>query len=165
MKIYTKTGDNITTSLVTKRVDKDDIRIEIEGVNDEFMAQLTFACTFITDLELKKIITDIIEKQFIISSDALGYGKVKIEVDDVKYLEELIDKYTSKLPPIKGFISLGSKQSSTIIQVCRTICRRLERKIVTLAKIEKINPRVLEYINRLSDLLFTLGRYEEEVNA
>jgi len=165
MKIYTKTGDNLTTSIITERVDKDDLRIEVEGTVDELIANLTLATTLNNDSQIISLIKTIIKKLFIVSGDAIGYGKIKISKEDVEEIERTIDEYSSKLPKVNSFIELGTKPSSASIHVARTVCRRFERRIVSLAKKQGVSKEALQYVNRLSDLLFILGRYEEEINV
>lgn len=165
MKIYTKTGDNLTTSIITERVDKDDLRIEVEGTVDELIANLTLATTLNNDSQIISLIKTIIKKLFIVSGDAIGYGKIKISKEDVEEIERTIDEYSSKLPKVNSFIELGTKPSSASIHVARTVCRRFERRLVSLAKKQGVSKEALQYVNRLSDLLFILGRYEEEINV
>jgi cob(I)alamin adenosyltransferase len=165
MKIYTKTGDNLTTSIITERVDKDDLRIEVEGTVDELIANLTLATTLNNDSQTISLIKMIIKKLFIVSGDAIGYGKIKISKEDVEEIERTIDEYSSKLPKVNSFIELGTKPSSASIHVARTVCRRFERRLVSLAKKQGVSKEALQYVNRLSDLLFILGRYEEEINV
>ena len=165
MKIYTKTGDNLTTSIITERVDKDDLRIEVEGTVDEFIAHLTLATTLNNNSQIISLIKMIIKKLFIVSGDAIGYGKIKISKEDVEEIERTIDEYSSKLPKVNSFIELGTKPSSASIHVARTVCRRFERRLVSLAKKQGVSKEALQYVNRLSDLLFILGRYEEEINV
>lgn len=165
MKIYTKTGDNLTTSIITERVDKDDLRIEVEGTVDELIAHLTLATTLNNNSQIISLIKTIIKKLFIVSGDAIGYGKIKISKEDVEEIERTIDEYSSKLPKVNSFIELGTKPSSASIHVARTVCRRFERRLVSLAKKQGVSKEALQYVNRLSDLLFILGRYEEEINV
>ena len=165
MKIYTKTGDNLTTSIITERVDKDDLRIEGEGTEDELIAHLTPATTLNNNSQIISLIKMIIKKLFIVSGDAIGYGKIKISKEDVEEIERTIDEYSSKLPKVNSFIELGTKPSSASIHVARTVCRRFERRMVSLAKKQGVSKEALQYVNRLSDLLFILGRYEEEINV
>ena len=134
MKIYTKTGDNLTTSIITERVDKDDLRIEVEGTVDELIAHLTLATTLNNNSQIISLIKMIIKKLFIVSGDAIGYGKIKISKEDVEEIERTIDEYSSKLPKVNSFIELGTKPSSASIHVARTVCRRFERRLVSLAK-------------------------------
>jgi cob(I)alamin adenosyltransferase len=165
MKIYTKTGDNLTTSIITERVNKDDLRIEVEGTVDELIAHLTLATTLNNNSQIISLIKMIIKKLFIVSGDAIGYGKIKISKEDVEEIERTIDEYSSKLPKVNSFIELGTKPSSASIHVARTVCRRFERRLVSLAKKQGVSKEALQYVNRLSDLLFILGRYEEEINV
>lgn len=165
MKIYTKTGDNLTTSIIHERVDKDDLRIEVEGTADELMANLTLAITFNKSEKMIILLKAIIKKLFVVSGDAIGYAKTKITLADVEDIEKIIDEYSDQLPKLTTFVELGSRPSSAAIHVARTICRRFERRLVTLAKRQAVSREVLQYVNRLSDLLFILGRYEEEINV
>lgn len=165
MKIYTRTGDDLTTSIVSKRVYKNDIVVECLGTIDELSAHLMVTTHFLKDNEIKDILIKIVKELFDVGGDVLNYrNEVFIHQEMVKNLEMIIDKYEDKLPAIKGFILPGKTQSSSYIHLSRTICRRLERRLVEYGINSELNPYLFHYINRLSDLLFVLARSMEEKN-
>ncbi|SCI13902.1 MULTISPECIES: cob(I)yrinic acid a,c-diamide adenosyltransferase [unclassified Romboutsia] len=166
MKIYTKTGDKGQTSLYDgTRVDKDDIRVESYGTLDELNSYIGL-CTIHADKEDKKILRKIQLKLFSVSGELAtkkeGNYKNTVNEDDIKYLENIIDNYIDKIDKIDAFIVPGSSVLSANLHVARTICRRVERRILTLSKVDSINPLLLKYINRLSDVLYAIARYNEK---
>lgn len=165
MKIYTKTGDNLTTSAINKRVYKDDLVIHCVGNADELSSSLMVSYHFIDDENVKKIILDIVGDLFNVSADLIGYqdGNL-ISYEKVEKLEKIIDEYTAKLPELTKFIIQGMNKASSHLHLSRTIARRLERWVVDYARDAKLNKNVLLYLNRLSDLLFTLARYLDNDN-
>lgn len=160
MKIYTKTGDDLTTSIIKERVDKDHYIVEANGTIDELMASLMIAYHYNEDGNVKKNLVDISKDLFIVSSDII-LGSNKLINEKVKKLEELIDTYDSKLTPLTDFILPGSNLPSSYLHLSRTICRRAERRVVSVAKVSYVNDNILQYLNRLSDLLFVLARVSE----
>jgi cob(I)alamin adenosyltransferase len=169
MKIYTKTGDKGKTCLFGgKRVWKDDLRISAYGTVDELNSILGLAQTDIKNKELKKVINCIQNELFVAGSDlAAPFSKKKnvfkiprIEKTSTVALESLIDKYDTKLPSLKNFILPGGTKSAAILHMARTVCRRAEREAVALSRIDNINIEIIVYLNRLSDLLFVLARFE-----
>ncbi len=165
MKIYTKTGDKGTTSLIGgTRVPKYDLRIESYGTVDELSAWIGL----IRDQDIdKKIITDLIEVQdrlFTIESMlACDTSPSKLQIpeisySDVKFLEDEIDTMTDDLPELKSFILPGGNTVISYCHISRTICRRAERLVIQLDKKHNISPLILQYLNRLSDYLFVLSR-------
>ena len=172
MNIYTKTGDKGTTSLFdNKRVPKDDIRVESYGTVDELVSFLGLAKNYVEDKDIYNIIHEIQNKLFIVASNLAteDQSKIKhrIKEKDIKYLEDNIDKYMGKLKEPTGFIVPGSGKGSGYLHVCRTVCRRAERRIITLGAYSAVDPLVIKYINRLSDLIYALARFleEEEVSV
>lgn len=164
MKIYTKTGDNLTTSTIKKRVYKDDLIIECVGTVDELSSSLMVSYNFIEDKEVKEIIIEIIRDLFNVSADIIEYkDRISITEERIVRLESLIDKYSLLLPELKEFILQGLNKASSHMHLSRTISRRLERRVVEYAKENSINHNVLIYLNRLSDLLYMLARYVEYV--
>lgn len=167
MKIYTKTGDKGTTSLFGgKRVEKDNLRIDTYGTIDELNAFIGAAVSEINDKELKEVLENIQLDLFTLGSDLatpdennITFAVPRVDENFVKKLEESIDKFTDKLPPLKNFILPGGSKGSSLLHLARTVCRRGERAVVTLQKNEKIGENILVYLNRLSDLLFVLARY------
>jgi cob(I)alamin adenosyltransferase len=169
LKIYTKTGDKGETGLFGgNRVSKDDLRIEAYGTTDELNAALGLADTELKSDEIKELIKTIQNKLFVLGSDLatpLDHGTKsfrlpRITVEDYTFLENQIDNFESKLEELKSFILPGGTKGGALLHLSRTICRRAERRIVSLQKIEEINPNIVIFVNRLSDLLFVLSRYE-----
>lgn len=160
MKIYTKTGDNLTTSIVRSRVDKDHLIVEANGTIDELMASLMVALHHNPNEQIKKHLEAISWDLFSCCSDIIMQTN-KIDKGKVEKLEKLIDEMDSKLPPLTSFILPGNNLSSSYLHLSRAICRRAERRVVSVAKTISINPNILQYLNRLSDLLFVLARISE----
>jgi cob(I)alamin adenosyltransferase len=165
MKIYTKTGDNGSTSLFGgERVSKSHYRIDAYGTVDELNAHIGM----LRDQEINQasigILTEIQNTLFVIGSILAtepGNTKVKVpdlEVSEIQSLENEIDKMDSALPPIKNFVLPGGHISVSFGHIARTVCRRAERLVIALDSHEKINPLVIQYLNRLSDYLFMLCR-------
>ncbi len=167
MSIYTKTGDKGTTSLFdNKRVSKDDIRVESYGTVDELVSFLGLAKNYIDEGEIYNIIQEVQNKLFTVASNLATEDKTKVKYyiieEDIEYLEDNIDEYMGRLNNPTGFIIPGSGKKSGYLHVCRTICRRAERRIITLGSLSEVDPLVIKYVNRLSDLIYALARYLEE---
>lgn len=167
MKIYTKKGDKGETSLFdNKRVQKDDIRVESYGTIDELGSFIGLSKNYVEDKEVYGELQDIQNKLFTVASYLATEDKEKIKFyikeEDVEALEGLIDKYMGKLDNPKGFIVPGTNKSSGHLHVARTICRRGERRIISLARTVEIDPLIIKYINRLSDTLYAMGRFLED---
>lgn len=166
MKIYTKTGDKGQTSLYDNtRVDKDSLRVESYGTIDELNSYLGFARNFIEDTEIIDIIYRIQRELFDAAGELATLDREKfpekISEEHVEYLESIIDNYLARIPKVDKFIIPGSNKASAALHVARTICRRTERRIITLGKHEQVSPILIKYINRLSDCIYALGRYLE----
>lgn len=167
-KVYTLTGDKGTTSLVGgQRVAKDDIRVEAYGTVDELNAHIGMLAQAIKgkDSEVEKLIFKIQNKLFNLGAylateqkdaESPVYG---MSDDDVKAVEAMIDTLDEQLPPMRGFILPGGCQASVCCDVCRTVTRRAERRVVTLALQQPLNPLAQRYLNRLSDFFFVLARH------
>lgn len=173
MKIYTKTGDKGETGLFGGgRVSKDSLRIEAYGTIDELNSFIGLAIVEIKDDGVKKLLFEIQNELFVVGTDLATPNIEKDEKLKIKrvaedfYLskEKEIDKYEDKLDKLQNFILPGGSKSASFLHVCRTICRRAERRAVSLSRIEKINEHILIYLNRLSDLLFVLSRFENKVS-
>jgi len=163
MKIYTKTGDNLETSTISKKVLKSDLIMHAVGTVDELASSLMVSYHYIEDEKIKEIILGIVKELVNVSADIIGYGdELAIKEENVTYFENLIDEYTSKMPPLKDFIIPGFNKASSHLHLARTVARRLERWVVAYATNNSINKFILMYINRLSDLLFTLARYLDQ---
>ncbi len=168
MRIYTKSGDKGQTSLYDRtRVDKDDIRVEAYGTIDELNSVLGLAVGNIKDEDIKEAITWIQHKLFSVAGEL---ATVKgsdfpdcVSDEDIKKLEEWIDKYIEKMGSKQAFrfILPGSDMASGALHLARTVCRRAERRMMTLAKNAEISVTVMKFVNRLSDTIFTFARYIE----
>lgn len=166
MKIYTKKGVQGKTSLFdSRRVYKDDIRIESFGTVDELGSQLGLCKHSVNDSEIFELIEKIQNKLFVITTNLATENKENVmhqlKEEDIKNLEDIIDAYLSKVPKMDKFILPGSSVAAAQLHIARTICRKAERRIVTLAKEEHVDKFVIKYINRLGDTLFALARYLE----
>lgn len=164
--IYTKTGDKGSTSLFdAKRVSKADIRVESYGTVDELGAFLGLAKNYV-DEDMYKDIETIQHKLFTVATNLATEDRSKVAHHiveaDIKFLEELVDKYMAALGNPTGFIVNGSNKASAYLHVARTICRRGERRIISLMEDADINPLVLKYVNRLSDTIYSMARFSEE---
>jgi len=165
MRIYTRTGDAGQTGVIGGRVDKDDVRVEAYGTVDELNCFVGQAMGFLDEAKFADLLADLLEVQhelFDCGSDLALLNKelrpYKVTAAMVDRLEAWIDKYDAETPDIQRFILPGGSQGSSALHVCRTVCRRAERRVVTLARMQEINEEVRRYLNRLSDLFFTIAR-------
>ena len=166
MKIYTRKGDSGQTSLIDgDMVNKHNLSVDAYGTIDELNSFLGLLKDYIKDDKIKDILNNIQIKLFSIGS-ILASGKnqnisakVKIEKKDVVYIELEIDRLNENLPELKNFIIPGGHKISSYSHVCRSICRRAERKISELNNKSSIDSNILAYINRLSDFFFVLSRF------
>lgn len=181
LKIYTKTGDNGKTSLFGgKRVSKADLRIEVYGEIDELNSIVGIVISKIRNpiLRLRSgqepEIRNKLEKSQIskIKNELFEIQKDLFEISstftllNTKYLknrinefENLIEEMDEKLPELNNFILPGGGETGSLLHLARSVCRRVERRMVKLAKKEKVNPQIIVYFNRLSDLLFVMARF------
>lgn len=166
MKIYTKTGDKGQTSLYDgTRIDKDSIRVESYGTIDELNSYIGLCINYIKE-EDKKVLFNIQKKLFHIGAELATKDESKftkiITEEDIKNLENIIDEYTNKTESVNAFIIPGTGLAAAHLHIARTICRRAERRILTLSKVEPVNPLLIKYVNRLSDTIYAIARYNEE---
>ena len=166
--IYTKTGDKGTTGLYGgSRVDKDSMNVDVYGTIDEAISVLGMAYAQTETAEIKEYINHIQKRMFQagaeFASDERGIQmlKDKISEDDIKYLEDIIDKSTEVNGLMREFVVPGVNPSSAALHMARTVVRRAERKIVTLAREIPVREELRKYINRLSDACFAMARLEE----
>lgn len=165
MKIYTKTGDKGQTSLYGgKRLSKDDIRIEAYGTVDELNSFIGLLNASFTEATQNYILTEVQKRLFTIGSNLASDPDKKlltpdIREEDISALENAMDAMDQLLEPLKYFILPGGDISVAYAHVCRTVCRRAERRIITLAGHSEVEPLIIIYINRLSDYFFVLARY------
>ncbi|MEH7226775.1 cob(I)yrinic acid a,c-diamide adenosyltransferase [Bacillus sp. JJ1566] len=168
MKIYTKTGDKGTTSLVYgQRVSKTDLRVEAYGTCDEANSMIGLGLSHLHECQFegkeeveqvfKKVQTTLFHVGAELATPAGKEVKWKVSQEDVVLLEETIDKWDAENPPLTNFVLPGGSQAGAIFHVARTIVRRAERNAVAVG--EEVNPLVVSYLNRLSDFLFVAARY------
>lgn len=166
MRIYTKTGDSGETSLFDNtRVPKSDARVDAYGEVDELNAMLGTVCASGIDVDLNTEIEGIQKELFAIgarladprSRIAERVTKAVVSQQDIERLERLIDTLEREVPPLRRFILPGGSTSGALLHQARTVCRRVERRVVALGK-DAVEPRVIVYLNRLSDLLFVMAR-------
>ncbi|ADV43028.1 cob(I)yrinic acid a,c-diamide adenosyltransferase [Bacteroides helcogenes] len=166
MKIYTKTGDKGTTSLVGgTRVPKTHIRLEAYGTVDELNSNLGLLITYLSDERDKGFLQQVQDKLFAVGSH-LATDCEKTRLNEVSVItpalvqaiEQEIDYLDSILPPLSSFVLPGGSRGAAVCHICRTVCRRAERRILTLADQVEVSPELLAYVNRLSDYLFVLSR-------
>ena len=164
MKIYTRTGDTGETALFDgTRVAKSDARVSTYGDVDELNACLGLARAQSTDEELEAMLEQIQRDLFALGSRLADPAhkiagrvvKAVVTPDDISRLEGWIDRLEADLPPLRSFILPGGDVAGATLHVARTVCRRAERAMVALGGLE---PDLLVYINRLSDLLFVMAR-------
>jgi cob(I)alamin adenosyltransferase len=173
-RVYTRTGDHGETALVGgKRVAKDSPRIEAYGTIDELNSIVGLARAFndekvntsdahrFLDMVLRQIQDELFDlgSELATSADFFQEGMYRVGETEVKKIEQLIDECQKELEPLKSFILPGGGKIGAYLHQCRTVCRRAERDILRLSRVESINDNVLKYVNRLSDLFFVLARW------
>ena len=166
MKIYTRTGDSGDTALFDgTRVLKSDGRVAAYGDVDELNAWLGFVCAHLPGGDLSTQLQQIQRDLFAVGARladpshriAGRVTKAAVSMEDVARLERWIDEYDAVIPPLRRFILAGGTPAGAALHVARTVCRRAERAMVQLGE-EAFENELLQYVNRLSDLLFTMAR-------
>lgn len=168
MKIYTKTGDGGTTSLIGgERVSKCDLRVEAYGSVDELMAFVALLTDELVDDartagmvdELQHISSQLMTVSALFAVGKGGEDKVKpIAEEHIEGLEHSIDAMQQELPAITKFTIPGGNRAVSLCHVCRTVCRRAERAALRAGEVYAVDSSATRYLNRLSDYLYTLGR-------
>lgn len=161
-KVYTRTGDAGDTGLADgRRLSKDHPRVEAMGSVDELNSQIGVLLACLAEKgnqSLCDVLSPIQHRLFDLGGELAVPGQTIIEEADVAALEALIDQYNADLEPLKNFILPGGSQSIALAHLARSVCRRAERRYLTLAAEEQVNQQARIYLNRLSDLLFVLAR-------
>ena len=169
MSVVTKTGDDGTTGLWSgERVGKDELRVECYGTIDELNSFLGDARHAVkTDLAAARL-DEIQEDLFRVAGTLATRGEAAyaqpVCEDDVERLTAWVYEL-EKMVPLTGFVIPGSTAASAKLDICRTVCRRAERRIVALTRIETVDRCTLSYVNRLADALFMIARYEEQAEG
>jgi cob(I)alamin adenosyltransferase len=158
-KIATRTGDDGSTGLGDgSRTGKDSARIGAIGEVDELNSFIGLLLAEDMPAELREELVSIQHDLFDLGGELCIPGYQLITDDHVARLDDLLEKYNADLPVLKEFILPAGSRAASTAHVCRTVCRRAERSIVALAKLEPINAQPRQYVNRLSDLMFVLAR-------
>jgi cob(I)alamin adenosyltransferase len=169
-RLYTRTGDEGLTGLGGgQRVAKDDARVEAYGTVDELNACLGLALATGLAPRLGEVLPPIQNELFHLGTDLCFLEEDKarlalprVEQRHVNRLEQMIDELNADVGPLANFVLPGGSPGAAHLHLARTVCRRAERAIVSLARHETIAPLSLAYLNRLSDLLFVMARYENK---
>lgn len=173
--LYTRAGDKGRTSLFGgRRVPKDNLRVEAYGCVDELNSALGVAVAFTRQRKLVRILQTIQNELFNIGAELASDKSVpkgrrsdqafSLPGGKTEELERWIDEYDARLPPLKTFVLPSGSSQATHLHLARTVCRRAERAAVRLAGVESVNPSIIRYLNRLSDLLFVLARYANKAS-
>jgi len=174
MKIYTRTGDSGETSLFGgQRVPKDDIRIEAYGTIDELNSVIGVALLEIDNSDIYDLLKKVQNQLFTIGSDLatpIEKENSRASISGIKEhhiteLENAIDFFDAQLEPLRNFILPGGSGGAVYLHLARTVCRRAERRVITLTHTTVINQNIILFLNRLSDLLFVLARFENRTNG
>ena len=167
-KIYTRVGDGGNTALIGgTKVPKNDLRIETYGTVDELNSWIGMVNDQLQDAESKNLLKEIQDRLFTIGSSLATDSEKEVKMQlpdlhatDVALLENQIDYMTEQLPEMKSFILPGGHVAVSSIHIARCVCRRAERLAVGLRQLDvSVDEQVIQYLNRLSDYLFTLARY------
>lgn len=166
MKVYTKTGDKGTTALIGgTRVAKNNVRLEAYGGIDELNSYLGMIRSYPIDEQSRKELIEIQNILFVVGANLATdttvsnlQQKMPCTETDVAYLEEAIDRMDAQLPPLQYFVLPGGDPAVSACHIARTVCRRVERRIVDMSEAIEVEDVIVRYVNRLSDYLFVLGR-------
>ena len=166
MKIYTKTGDTGQTALFGgKRLPKDDLRIEAYGTVDELNAHIGALRDSELDEKVHDMLLEIQDRLFTLGSllasdpEKSNLKVPQIEESDVTLLEKEMDELNENLPEMRSFVLPGGHPVVSQCHIARCICRRAERRVVSLSAASEVQPVIIQYLNRLSDYLFVLSRW------
>jgi len=158
-KIYTRTGDDGTTGLGDgTRVSKDSPRVEAYGTVDELNSVIGLLLTHTLPEEIHECLIGVQHRLFDLGGELCLPGHTAIKQHHVNELEQVLDDLNANLSPLKDFILPGGSAAAAVCHVARTVCRRAERRIISLSKQEQISELIVQYVNRLSDLLFVVAR-------
>ena len=165
-RVYTRTGDKGETSIVGGiRMKKSSERLEAYGTVDELSSHLGLLAAMLPKGDDRNMILRIQNNRFNVCTNLATdqsqtplYDSAKLADGEIELLEQEVDRMMKLLPERQGFILPGGTQAAAQAHVCRTVCRRAERRIVALSEVAQISPETLQYINRLSDYLFVLAK-------
>lgn len=159
-KIYTRTGDAGTTGLGDgSRVNKDSLRVQAMGSVDELNAWIGLLLTESLPSDTILLLTEIQHVLFDLGGELCIPGHTMLTQQQTTQLEEALDQMNEQLSPLKEFILPGGSKASAYCHLARTVCRRAERDVTALSRMESVSNEVMQYLNRLSDFLFVLCRH------
>ncbi len=162
-KVYTRTGDRGTTGLADgARRAKNDPRVQCMGEVDELNACIGLVLSLLDDGAAQQLLFAVQHDLFDIGAELCQPGKNLLDADYVEAIEAGADDFNADLSDLREFILPGGSQAVASLHLARTVCRRVERSLVTLGETEDVNPETIRYINRLSDLLFVLARAQSQ---
>jgi cob(I)alamin adenosyltransferase len=165
-KIVTRTGDDGSTGLGDgRRVDKDDVRIVAIGDVDELNSHIGVLLAETLPEPVRARLVAVQHDLFDLGGELCIPGHAVIAVARVEQLDAWLAEFNATLPPLAEFILPGGSRMAALAHVCRTVCRRAERSIVALGRVEVVNEAPRQYVNRLSDLLFVLARVLNRVEG
>lgn len=171
MKIYTKKGDQGETGLFRGgRVDKDSIRVSAYGTVDELNCHIGWVRTSGLNTRVENLLDRVQNDLFVVGADLAapidaveeGDKVTRLQSESQVFMELAIDEMEAELEPLRQFIIPGGTSHSAGLHIARAICRRAERAVVKLARAESVNKAILVYLNRLSDMLFVMARYQNK---
>ncbi len=158
-KIYTRTGDGGTTGLANRaRVPKDAPRIEAIGAVDELNSALGVLLAEGPPDAMRTCLESVQNDLFDLGGELSVPGHAIVSKSHVERLERELDRFNAGLPPLRDFILPGGSRAAALAHAARTVCRRAERRVVTLSRKQDVAPALRSYLNRLSDLLFVMAR-------
>jgi len=158
-KIYTRTGDDGTTGLGDgSRIAKDSARVSAYGTVDEANSAIGVVLAADLPTDISALLTTVQHQMFDLGGELCIPGHAAIFDADITALEQALDHHNAALPPLKDFILPGGGEAAARCHLARTIVRRAERETVTLGHHDSVRPQAIQYLNRLSDLLFVLSR-------
>lgn len=158
-KIYTRTGDDGTTGLGDgTRVAKDSARVAAYGTVDELNSAIGIVLACEVSAPVREVLTQVQHDLFDLGGELCIPGIAMVHAADIERLEHTLDAFNADLPVLKEFILPGGGMAAAQCHLARAICRRAERKVITLTRQEKVRTEAVHYLNRLSDLLFVIAR-------
>lgn len=158
-KIYTRTGDSGSTGLGDgARVQKDSLRVEALGAVDELNSALGVLLAEPLAQDVREQLIAIQHDLFELGGELSIPGHTRLGTEQIVRLEQMLDAHNAGLAPLKEFILPGGSRAAALCHLARTVCRRAERRVVSLASAESLSAYCQQYLNRLSDLLFVMSR-------
>lgn len=158
-RIYTRTGDDGSTGLADgRRLPKDHLRIEAIGAVDELNSAIGLLRAQSLDAAIDQVLQTIQHRLFDLGGELATPGNTSIEDAQTKLLEQALDSYNADLPALEEFVLPGGNEAAARCHLARTSCRRAERELLRLSRVEPVNSASSRYLNRLSDLFFVLAR-------